>query len=163
MPSNVDLSSFPTQPKPSVDLSSFPTQPMSKADLSSFPTQPQAGTLERKSLRYPWHLSAMRLGAEKKQGPITTGFFGTPFGEASMALAAAREPAIRAREGLRKFTELIPEPKTTSPTMNFILGTPKAIAEIGTEFSAGMIEPESLATLGVSGALAPVRRAGVWG
>ncbi|MEK6879834.1 MAG: hypothetical protein AABY22_09520, partial [Nanoarchaeota archaeon] len=80
--------------------------------------------------------------SEEKQ-PITQGLFGTRFGEKSSLLALARKPAELSRKGLRQISDLIPEPEKKSVVLNVLLNIPKTTAEIGSEFAAGIIEPET--------------------
>lgn len=107
--------------------------------------------------------------SELKAAPLTSfqpdqrqthGLFGTSFGTArnpfpfmnpetsEAALVASREPGRLSRQGLKMGTDLIPDAQTPSFWKNIILNTPKTVGEVGAEFSASMLDPESLLTMG---------------
>lgn len=81
--------------------------------------------------------------------PVTQGLFGTSIGENSDLLRKARIPAQMSRQGLKSITDAIPDAQTQSVPLNMVLNTPKALGEVGSEFSAGMLDPETAITAGV--------------
>lgn len=88
--------------------------------------------------------------------PKTTGLFGTHIGENSELLRQSRIPANKSREGLKKITDAIPDAETSSFSGNALLNTPKVLAEIGSELSASMLDPETVIVAGAGKALKPV-------
>ncbi len=83
----------------------------------------------------------------------TTGLFGTSLGENSELLRKARIPAETSRRGLKMMTDAIPDAETPSFWGNMGRNTPKMLAEIGSEFSAGMLDPETAISAGTLKAL----------
>ena len=99
------------------------------------------------------------------------GLFGTKFGTkerpfpflspevSEAAMIAAREPAKMARTGLSSLLQLAPKPETPSVGVNFL----RQIPQVGAEFAAGMIEPESAIVGGLGKyVVGPVVRSGLF-
>lgn len=92
----------------------------------------------------------------------TEGLFGTKIGQDSSGVKLFRDLAATSKKGLKSITDLIPDAETQSVPLNMALNTPKALAEMGSDMSANILQPESILTAGaLEGANwgAPVARA----
>lgn len=117
---------------------------------------PPGFKLEEQNLPEGFQLEESVLDPNK-----TEGLFGTKYGEHSKAVKFLRDAAATSKQGLRSITNLIPDAKTRSVPLNIILNTPKTVAEIGSDLSADVLQPESILTAGAlegANVVSPVAR-----
>lgn len=94
---------------------------------------------------------ALAAIATPAEDPARGKLFGViPTGPLAPVVSGMRDVADKSREGLKMMTDAIPDPETTSPWANTLLGLPKTALEIGSEMSASMLDPETPATFGLT-------------